>query len=369
MKTYIICTSLPQFTISKYFFSLALFLKQRGDRVIIVIDQNYDGTRNYNGITLYSWPSKRPVNIRDFWFFYKLCRRYKPDVTLGQFGSTNVVLIVSWLMRVNVRLTYIHTASEAIRIDNNKNRYILKYLQLRKKYVLQFFATNILTNSKATLEDIAATMKIDKKKIFVFYPLLEDVIAKNKLKGVDEREKAIAFVGRIDASKGQEKVIDFIPRILDIDSQFKFRFIGGGTQKERLLKKVMRMGIDSNVEFTGAVPLSKVYHYLSISLLHISCSVDEAFGLVNAEALTAGTPIMAARVGGIKEILIDGENGFFFEPDDEDDFVKKLIELTGDKWPLYSLRARQSFENNFMMGNETVKKQIEKMDMIVNNDL
>jgi glycosyltransferase involved in cell wall biosynthesis len=52
--------------------------------------------------------------------------------------------------------------------------------------------------------------------------------------------------------------------------------------------------------------------------------------MVAAEAAAAGKPVVASRVGGLREIVVDGETGLLFNPDDHNDLAEKIIALIED---------------------------------------
>ena len=82
MKTYIICTSPKGKSIPNYFFNLATGLCKKGNRVIIILDQQFIVQGSNDSIIYFTLPSKRPNNLNDFIFFFRVCLKYRPHVTL-----------------------------------------------------------------------------------------------------------------------------------------------------------------------------------------------------------------------------------------------------------------------------------------------
>jgi glycosyltransferase involved in cell wall biosynthesis len=72
-------------------------------------------------------------------------------------------------------------------------------------------------------------------------------------------------------------------------------------------------------------------------------SHDEPFGLVLVEAMSSGTPVLATRVGGIPEIVEDGENGWLIDKADTAGLARKLLELAGNRKLLEKV-ARQAHD-------------------------
>jgi len=365
MKSYIICTSPPGKSASDYFFSIAKQLKKDGNDVIIIVDQNYDDLKEIEGVKILTWPSTRPIKIKDFIFFYKICKKYKPNVTYSQYGSTNIALFVSWLLRIPYRLNYWHTMFKAVEIDVQKNKIKVFIQHFFKKHILKNFATHIFINSDENKKQIVQHYKINPNKITVFYLLIQDNFSSVPINCYAERKQQISFVGRIDKSKGQELVIDMIPKIIQKYPNLSFTFVGNGSEKIRLEQKCKDLDISSNVNFLGSKKTPEIYKIMSQSLININASLEEAFGLVNIEALSCGTPIIAPNVGGIKEILSDGENGYFFKPSDKSDLLEKITLVLND-WEFFSKNARVCFDKNFSLGsNKILDDQIQKMNELL----
>jgi len=80
-----------------------------------------------------------------------------------------------------------------------------------------------------------------------------------------------------------------------------------------------------SVHFTGE--MKDVYPALEAANLLVLNSRDEPFGLVIVEAMSTGTPVLATRVGGVPEIVTDGEDGWLVDPGDTHVLAAKLLEL------------------------------------------
>ncbi|WP_309641419.1 glycosyltransferase family 4 protein [Flavobacterium sp.] len=361
MKSYIICTSPKGKSVSDYFFSIAKQLKKEGNHVVLVVDQNYSGEKIIEGIEVLTWPSIRPIKVKDFIFFYKVCKKYKPDVTFSQYGSTNIVLLVSWLLKIPYRVNYWHTMFKAVEIDVQKSKIKTRINHFFKKNILKQFATHIFINSHENKAQLIHHYNIAPDKITVFHLLIQDSFKNATINSFSERNQQISFVGRFDKSKGQESVIDQIPEIIATYPNLIFTFVGHGVEKNRLEQKCNDLNITSNVRFLGFKKTYEIYQIMALSLININASLEEAFGLVNVEALSCGTPIIAPEIGGIKEILRNGENGYFFDPSAKSDLLKKIT-LILNNWDFHSKNAKMCFDENFSIeSSKLLDNQIKKM--------
>jgi glycosyltransferase involved in cell wall biosynthesis len=86
----------------------------------------------------------------------------------------------------------------------------------------------------------------------------------------------------------------------------------------------------------GGVPHDQVIHYLHKMDIFVVPSFQESFGVAAVEAAAAGLPVVASDVGGLPEVVIDGETGYLVPPADAHTLSQRLAQLIADP----SLRRR-----------------------------
>ncbi len=133
-----------------------------------------------------------------------------------------------------------------------------------------------------------------------------------------KQAKLVLFVGRIGLAKGLDTLVDAIPAVLaQSGSDVRFVLIGPDWGDRCVLEARARgLGVDANVLFTGTLvgdQLLDAYHAADVVVL---LSRFDASPIVLVEAMAAGKPIIATRVGGIPDIVQDGVNGLVVEPGD-----------------------------------------------------
>jgi len=97
------------------------------------------------------------------------------------------------------------------------------------------------------------------------------------------------------------------------------------------LQKRLPSELASQVRFTGFVPYSQLHnHYVNADVL-VNPSLSEAFGMSLAEAMAAEIPVVAARVGGMTEVVAEGKTGLLFDSGDASALAEALLYLLSDE--------------------------------------
>jgi hypothetical protein len=113
-------------------------------------------------------------------------------------------------------------------------------------------------------------------------------------------------------------------------SAARLALVGGGPLDGELRRLATELQLDDAVRFTGLV-IQYPFDELKRSDIFVSASESESFGLVFAEAMSFGLPIVACRVGGIPEVIEDGKTGLLVEANDPDSLARALLTLLEDR--------------------------------------
>ena len=164
----------------------------------------------------------------------------------------------------------------------------------------------------------------------------------------DESYHIVGGVGNLVSLKGHSYFIKAIPRILEKHPLTLFVIVGEGPLHNRLVAEVKRLGLSEKVRFLGRLSALTARVISSMDVL-VQPSLTESFGLVVAEALGCGVPVVGTRVGGVPEIIVDGQHGFLVEPRNPDAIADKVIWLLDHKEEARTIagRGRQYVEENF----------------------
>lgn len=140
----------------------------------------------------------------------------------------------------------------------------------------------------------------------------------------------IGFIGRLDPTKGVEPLLEAFAAA-DLPHA-ELWIAGNGKADYEQPLRARHAG--ERVRFLGRVAPRDFYP--AVDIVVVPSLWHEPLGMVVAEALAFGKPVIGSRRGGIPEMIRAGENGFLFEPDRPEELVAALRQLAGDA----TLRAR-----------------------------
>lgn len=134
--------------------------------------------------------------------------------------------------------------------------------------------------------------------------------------GISQDKKIVLFVGRLSPEKGIEYLLDAMKQIPDVQGDIVLYIVGIG-QKEyqnHLEEYVNKLNISTRVKFVGYIPNHILPIWYSAADVFVMPSPLEWYGLVAAEAMACGTPVIVSNAGGAIDIVKEYECGVLVEP-------------------------------------------------------
>jgi glycosyltransferase involved in cell wall biosynthesis len=158
--------------------------------------------------------------------------------------------------------------------------------------------------------------------------------AMRTLLGVDERAFLVGWVGRMTAVKRADDLIHALHGLVERGVDAYLCLVGDGPDRRGLERTAHELGVAKRCLFVGyQEDVGPFYEAIDVLLLP---SVNEGTPVSVIEALAAGRPVVATRVGGVPDVMRDGVDGFLVEVGDVAALVDRLAELARDP----ELRAR-----------------------------
>ncbi len=147
--------------------------------------------------------------------------------------------------------------------------------------------------------------------------------------GIRPGEKIVGMVAKLWEGKGHKTILESVKIINERIPRVRFIFVGEGYLRKELEDYAGRLGIREQVIFAGFVKnISEITAIFDVALL---ASFFEGMGRVLLEAMALGKPVVATRVGGIVDVVEDGETGILVRPGDPGDLARAIITLLEDE--------------------------------------
>lgn len=136
---------------------------------------------------------------------------------------------------------------------------------------------------------------------------------------------AACFTGRLVEEKGLDVLLQAWQEVSRRHPQARLLIVGEGSQRKKLETLAAGSGLGGQVRFTGAVADTRPY--LQACDLYVQSSFTEGLPVSMLEAMACGLPVVATKVGGVGDLLVDRQNGRTVRPHDAGVIVEALEEM------------------------------------------
>lgn len=152
-----------------------------------------------------------------------------------------------------------------------------------------------------------------------------DVLAARRRLGLAEKDRVIGIVARLAPVKNHALLIDAFRVVVKQTPHVKLLIVGDGELRKDLEKQSERLGLGKQVEFLGA--REDIPEILPLMDLFVLSSESEGLSISLLEAMAAGLPVVATRVGGTPELVLHGETGLLVPSGRPLDLADTIIRL------------------------------------------
>jgi glycosyltransferase involved in cell wall biosynthesis len=204
--------------------------------------------------------------------------------------------------------------------------------------------------------------RVPKEKIVVKPHFIEC----EKAKPSYEFDNYVVYLGRLSREKGLFTLVKAFENIGNIT----LKIIGEGPTRKELERFVIQEGI-KNVQFLGFIIGQEKFKILNKAMFMIlpsECYENMPYAVL--ESFARGVPVIASKIGGLKELIEDGVTGFLFEPGNVEDLKQKIVKLLNDRELLLKIRynVRKVVKEKY---SEEIgyKNMIELYQKVITNNL
>lgn len=176
------------------------------------------------------------------------------------------------------------------------------------------------------------------------------------------QEPILLILARLHEEKGLCYLLDALPQVIAVAGPVRVLLAGEGAHRGVLEERVRALGLQGTVRFLGR--RKDVATLMELATIVVVPSLAESFGFVPLEAMGLGRPVVATRVGGIPEVVCDGETGLLVPPANAQALADAISRLLRDPGLAASLgkagpaRAAKFSFAEMMTGYEAVYQRV-----------
>lgn len=311
--------------VEKFLLDLVLnYDREKFDMSIVSLngrmDTMFDNILENNRIKVtYLDMKPRIYDFRIYALFNKLIKAEKPDVVNVHLYMTRYALLPVMHNHVPVRIHTIHVPFKAE--ASGFYKMLLKYTYKQGGFIP-------VAVSKEVQKTIEENCNVEAKYIYNGIDLSK-FKSNVKRSFMEDGTIRMICVARFMPEKNHKLLIYAFNKVCEVYPNCKLSLVGEGILKKEIQEMVVNLGIEDKVEFLGTrrdVPL-----LLNQSDIFLLSSNYEGFGLVIAEAMACGLPIVSTNVGAIYELIEHKHSGILVEKGNVDEFASAVIKLIQDE--------------------------------------
>jgi glycosyltransferase involved in cell wall biosynthesis len=274
--------------------------------------------------------------------------RLRPHVVFtSSFGVwTILALVLMPLFRWRTIIAY-EGSSPGVDYRHSAARLFVRRLMVK-------LAAACISNSRAGGEYLIEILGADKERVFVQPYEIPD---EHTLPGsaaivepepVARQRPVFLFVGQVIPRKGLPLLLEAcaVLQARGYDS-YTIQVVGNGSQQPELAAFCSDRGLTDRIEWVGRVPFDRIGTYFENADVFVLPTMEDTWGVVTLEAMLLGKPILCSTGAGTAELVVPGENGYIFTPDNAEqlaDLMQRFIDEPA-LIPVMGARSQQIMAN------------------------
>lgn len=289
----------------------------------------------------------------------KILKQYQPEVAHVQYMAPGAIpILLLRLLGMRQIIATAHTAADiypSLRLVHFVQQHCVRvFTCITERAERSFFGTSQLYTEQTRLK---------KRNHFTIYNALPTGISISKQSKSQNRPLTIGVVSRLEGIKGMDLVVPAFTQVKACHPEMQLLIVGDGSLRKQMEEQVHKAGLEEAVEFAGRQSQEKLSNYYDRIDILLMPSRSEGFGLTAIEGMARGCVVVAARTGGLPEVVRDGEVGLLHEPEQIEDLVAQINKLIEQPalWKQFSNETttyvqRFSFERFSQLFNNLYQK-------------
>jgi len=290
----------------------------------------------------------------------EILRNERPDIAHVQYMAPGAIPI--FLLRLLGMKNIIVTTHTAADIYPN-----LRLIHFVQKYCVRVFTCITMRAEESFFESAelydSDTILKRRNHFTIYNALPPNIHIREEQKTFSDKEITLGVVSRLERIKGMDLVIPAFAKLKEQHTVIRLLVVGDGSQRAIMQEQAIELGVNDSVEWMGRQEqshLQSLYDRIDILLMP---SRSEGFGLTAIEGMARGCVVVASNIGGLLEVIKDGEVGVLHQTEDMEDMVSKIQSLLDRPRLLYKYATeaivyveRYSFDKYSQLFNDLYGK-------------
>jgi len=280
----------------------------------------------------YDWHKRKSGLISAHFKLKRLFREIKPDIVHAHlFDDALAAITAAKAVGIAGRIT---TKGDASYHYYHKPQYV------RFDKLINAKSTTVIALSGESRQFIIDKEDTDANKVKLVHHGLniaevtardKDVIESFRVKWNLHHKSVIGTVSRFIPWKGYMDIVDVVKAVSSVNPNVRFLFCGSGEEENQVREKISRLNLHDYVIFTGPIAPDHMPSLYGVMDIFLHAARHEPFGLVIAEAMLNGVPVVSTRTGAAADAVISGEHGYLCEYGNIPALAESILKLTDAK--------------------------------------
>ena len=269
--------------------------------------------------------------------------RFRPSVVFADSFRvwTVIALLLKPIFRWKVIITY-EGSSPGVDYSNSNLRLLIRRMMVKS-------ADALMTNSKAGERYLSNILKARKDSVFVHpyqVPSAKSLLKSFPVKEPDELDfikPVFLFVGHVIPRKGLHCLLEACSTLQQQGYEYTLLIVGDGPDKDELEVFCKKHSLQNLVKWIGRVDYKDIGNYFAQADVFVFPTLEDTWGVSVLEAMLFAKPVLCSTGAGTSELIINGQNGYVFEPEEPNKLAQLMSNLI-DNPDLISRMSIKSFE-------------------------
>lgn len=299
-------------------------------------------TRRYGNVVIYHLPKSTSAfgfifsePFRLLFYYLRLLMTFRPHIVHAQ-GNVSFIMLSLLYGRRSIQTVHGVFRNEQKTIPLDQRTYAMRLRFFLRESIERFYLAAIRTIivTSTQLVTLAKQSGSRQKKIVWIHNSVDKAFFVEPSAATGDKRQTLLFVGLITPRKGLHFLLPAFSRLLTLHPEITLRIVGISSAAPDYVAELKqthaKLIASGKVVFTGGIDQRTLIEEYRKSDIFVLPSLGETAPVAISQAMCAGLPVVSTRIGGIPDMIAEGETGYVVEPSDSAALEAALQKLLDD---------------------------------------